>query len=168
MECPVRRRLRVVTIAADAALQAVDGVALKQAVDAWANAPESEKAMRFASAEAIRWLEWGFRSYQSYMLGLAFLFFAVSIIATGRIQKAIGYLMGLSGLAYLAQGWVLGAEGFSVEYDPNLGWHRQHLGVDPVALDRCLANQSHGPGDSRIDLVPEQFQSHPQILNHRR
>src|SRR3954451_5529154 len=44
-------------------LQGVDGVALKQAVDAWVNAPEAEKAARFASAEAIRWLEWGTRSY---------------------------------------------------------------------------------------------------------
>src|SRR5919202_1963208 len=42
-------------------LQAVDGVALKHAVDAWVRAPEAEKAARFASAEAIRWLEWGVR-----------------------------------------------------------------------------------------------------------
>ena len=38
-------------------LQAVDGVALKHAVDAWATAPEAERAARFASAETIRWLE---------------------------------------------------------------------------------------------------------------
>ena len=38
-------------------LQAVDGVALKQVVDAWVRAPEAEKAARFASAETIRWLE---------------------------------------------------------------------------------------------------------------
>src|SRR5207237_7587851 len=37
-------------------LQAAAGVALKQAVDAWANAPDAEKAARFASAETIRWL----------------------------------------------------------------------------------------------------------------
>jgi hypothetical protein len=40
-------------------LQAVDGVALKQAVDAWVSAPEAEKPARFAGAETIRWLEWG-------------------------------------------------------------------------------------------------------------
>jgi hypothetical protein len=34
--------------------EAVDGVALKQAVNAWASAPAAEKAARFASAEAIR------------------------------------------------------------------------------------------------------------------
>ena len=42
-----------------AVLQAVDGVALKQAVDAWVSGPEAEKPARFAGAETIRWLEWG-------------------------------------------------------------------------------------------------------------
>ena len=102
-----------VTLALYGVLQAVDGVALKQAVDAWASAPDAEKAVRFASAEAIRWLEWGVRSYQSFMLGVTFLLFAIVIVWTARTSRAIGVLMGLSGLAYLAQGWVIGSEGFS-------------------------------------------------------
>src|SRR5438045_4661810 len=60
-------------------LQAVDGVALKQAVNAWASAPDAEKAVRFASAEAIRWLEWGVRSYQDVVLGLALLRCAAAV-----------------------------------------------------------------------------------------
>ena len=40
----------VATLALYGVLQAVDGVALKQAVDAWASAPDAEKAARFASA----------------------------------------------------------------------------------------------------------------------
>src|SRR5215217_6466125 len=60
------------TLALFGVLQAVDGVALKQAVNAWASAPDAEKAARFASAEAIRWLEWGMRSYQNFALGIAF------------------------------------------------------------------------------------------------
>ncbi len=103
----------VVALALYGALQAVDGVALKQAVDAWASAPDAEKAARFASAEAIRWLEWGVRSYQSFMLGLSFILFATVILWTARTPRPIGYLMGLSGLAYLVQGFVLGTEGFS-------------------------------------------------------
>jgi hypothetical protein len=103
----------VVALALYGVLQAVDGVALKQAVDAWASAPDAEKAARFASAEAIRWLEWGVRSYQSFMLGLAFILFAIVIVWTARTPRLIGYLMGLSGLAYLMQGWVIGTEGFS-------------------------------------------------------
>jgi hypothetical protein len=93
-------------------LQAVDGVALKQAVDAWAKAPEAEKAARFASAETIRWLEWGTRSYHSFAFGLALILLGAAVVMTARQPKALGYLMALSGLAYLAQGWVLGAEGF--------------------------------------------------------
>jgi hypothetical protein len=94
-------------------LQAVDGVALKQVVDAWASAPEAEKAARFASAETIRWLEWATRSYQSFMLGLALILLGGAVASTRRLPRAIGYLMGLSGIAYIAQGWIIGSEGFS-------------------------------------------------------
>jgi len=94
-------------------LQAVDGIALKQAVNAWAIAPEAEKAARFASAEAIRWLEWGVRSYQDFALGLALLLLAVAVVRLAWAPRPIAYLMGLSGLAYLVQGWVLGSQGFS-------------------------------------------------------
>jgi Domain of unknown function (DUF4386) len=93
-------------------LQAVDGVALKQAVDAWVSAPEAEKAARFAGAETIRWLEWGTRSYQSFMFGLALILLGSAVALTARLPRGLGYLMGLSGLAYLVQGWVLGSEGF--------------------------------------------------------
>ncbi|QDY91737.1 hypothetical protein E7Y32_07585 [Arthrobacter sp. UKPF54-2] len=96
-----------------AALQAVDGVALKHAVDAWAAAAEPEKAGRFATAEGIRWLEWGMRSYQSFVLGAALVLTGAVIAGTGRVSRPPGYLMVLSGLAYLAQGWIIGAVGFS-------------------------------------------------------
>src|SRR5437773_1451410 len=82
----------VVALALYGVLQAVDGVALKQAVDAWASAPAAEKVARFASAEAIRWLEWAARSYQSFMFGLALVLFATMIVGTTRIPKLIGYL----------------------------------------------------------------------------
>lgn len=103
----------VVALALYGVLQAVDGVALKQAVDTWASAPEAEKVARFASAETIRWLEWAVRSYQSFMLGLSFILFGIVIVWTARISRPVGYLLGLSGLAYIMQGWVLGLEGFS-------------------------------------------------------
>ncbi len=103
----------VVALALYGVLQAVDGVALKQAVDAWVSAPAAEKAARFASAEAIRWLEWGTRSYQSFMFGLSLVLFATVIVWAARVPRPIGYLMGLSGLTYLVNGWLLGTEGFS-------------------------------------------------------
>src|ERR1041385_1689890 len=94
-------------------LQAVDGVALKHAVDAWAAAPEAEKAARFASAETVRWLEWAVRSYHSFLFGLSLVLLGWWIARIGGLQKAIGYVMCLAGLTYLVEGWVLGVEGFS-------------------------------------------------------
>jgi hypothetical protein len=103
----------VVTLALYGVLQAVDGVANKQVDEAWVNSPDAEKAARFASAEAIRWLEWGARSYQDFALGLALLLFAAAIVRTVGVPRPIAYLMGLSGLTYVVQGWVVGSEGFS-------------------------------------------------------
>lgn len=103
----------VATLALCGVVFAVDGVALKQAVNAWAVAPQLEKAARFATAEVIRWLEWGIRSYENFTLGFAVLLFAVAVVRTPGLPRPIGYLMGLSALAYLLQGWVSGSQGFS-------------------------------------------------------
>ncbi|MCC6454533.1 MAG: hypothetical protein IT328_06295 [Caldilineaceae bacterium] len=103
----------IAALALYGALQAVDGVANKLADAAWVNAPEAEKAARFASAEVVRWIEWGMRSYQAFTLGLAVLLFAVAVVRTAWIPRPVAFLMGLAGLTYLAQGWVVGAEGFS-------------------------------------------------------
>ena len=80
-----------VALALYGVLQAVDGVALKHAVDAWVRAPAAEKAARFASAEVIRWLEWGVRSYHSLMLGIAFVLFGSVIVVTARLPRPVGY-----------------------------------------------------------------------------
>ena len=64
------------------------------------------------------------------MLGLTFVLFAIAIVQTARTPRLIGYLMGLSGLAYIAQGFVTGSEGFSANlnastllgYIPWLAW----------------------------------------------
>jgi hypothetical protein len=103
----------VAALALYAALQAVDGVANKQADVAWVSAPDAEKAARFASAEAIRWVEWGMRSYHAFALGLALLLVAAAVARTAWVPRPIASLMGLSGLTYLAQGWLVGEEGFS-------------------------------------------------------
>lgn len=103
----------VAALALYGALQAVDGVANKQADAAWVSASGAEKVARFASAEAIRWIEWGLRSYQNFALGLAVLLFAAAVVRTAGIPRPIAVLMGLAGLSYLVQGWIAGIEGFS-------------------------------------------------------
>ena len=103
----------VVALALEGVLQAVDGVANKQADIAFVAASDAEKAARFASAEAIRWIEWGMRSYGAFTLGLALLLFAAAVIRTAWLPRPVAFLMGFSGLVFLAQGWLVGAEGFS-------------------------------------------------------
>src|SRR5262249_38218777 len=98
--------LTIAALALYGAVLAVDGVALKQAVSAWASAAEPEKGARFASAEAVRWLEWGMRSYENFVLGLAFLLLAVAVQRTAWLPRPIAYLMGLAGITYLLQGWL--------------------------------------------------------------
>ena len=46
------------------------------------------------------------------MFGLSLILLGSAVALTARLPRALGYLMGLSGLAYLVQGWVLGSEGF--------------------------------------------------------
>lgn len=94
-----------------AVVSAVDGVALKQAVDAWASAPAAEQATQFASAEAIRWLETGARSYQEFTSGVSLALFGITIVWTARLARPIGYLMGLSGLLLIAMSWIAGTQG---------------------------------------------------------
>lgn len=94
-------------------LQAVDGVALKHSVDAWFNATAATKQADFGNAQIVRWLEWGIRSYDYLMFGVTLLLLAAVVIRTGRLPKPIGYLAGLSGLAFIAQGWIVGSEGFA-------------------------------------------------------
>jgi len=103
----------VVAIALYAVLQAVDGVALKQAVDAWAHAHGTNKTAAFASAQTMRWLEWGVRSYQQLVHGLTLVLVGSLIVATRRLPRWLGYLAAAAGLAVAAQGVVIGAQGFS-------------------------------------------------------
>jgi hydrogenase/urease accessory protein HupE len=47
------------------------------------------------------------------MFDLTLILLGSAVALTARLPRPLGYLMGLSGLAYIAQGWVLGSEGFS-------------------------------------------------------
>jgi hypothetical protein len=60
----------------------VDGVTLKQAVDAWAAASGTEEATRFADAETVRWIEWGLQSYFRVLLGVAFLLLGAAAVVS--------------------------------------------------------------------------------------
>jgi hypothetical protein len=57
-------------VAVTAALQAVDGIALKAMVDAWAVTPAAQKDLAFYAALAIRQVEIGLASMVSLLFGL--------------------------------------------------------------------------------------------------
>lgn len=111
----------VTTIAAAAiyaALQAVDGITLKQAVDAWYNASGAEQDDRFADAETVRWIEWALQSYFRLLLGLALVLFGVAIGLTGIVFRWLGWVAALAGILYVATGIAVGYEGLDTPGDP--------------------------------------------------
>lgn len=100
------------TAAAIAVNMAIDGVALKQAVDAWATAPPAEKAVRFATAETVRWLEWGVNSFFQILLGLTLGMFSLAVIRHGGLARALGWLGLLTGVGLVYGGMIVGDQGF--------------------------------------------------------
>jgi hypothetical protein len=103
----------VAALALSAVLQGVDGVTLKQAVDRWAAADGADKTAAFAAAEAVRWLEWGIRSYQRMVFGVVYALVAVALVAAGGLFRVLGAIAAIVAVAYVAEGVVVGNEGFS-------------------------------------------------------
>jgi hypothetical protein len=101
----------IATAATWAVLQALDGVALKQAVDTWADASGSQKAIRFADAETLRWFEWGLQSYFRVLLGLSFVLFGAAIAATRLVSGWLGWLAVLAGVLSAVIGIDVGYSG---------------------------------------------------------
>jgi hypothetical protein len=104
-----------------AVLQAVDGVTLKQAVDAWVAASETEKATRFADAETVRWIEWGLQSYFRVLLGVAFLLLGAAVVVSRLIPSWLGVVLGVGGLLSLALGFSVGYEGLESGFQDPVG-----------------------------------------------
>jgi hypothetical protein len=73
-----------------AVLQAVDGIALKMAVDSWAAAPGEEKSIKFRVAEGIRWVEYGTNSIFRILQGTVAAVFGVAIVKSMLLSRWIG------------------------------------------------------------------------------
>ena len=136
-----------VTLALAGVLYAVDGVALKHAVDAWASAQAAEKATSYSSVLAIRWLEWGVTSYQNFLWGLTLALFGSAIASTARITRPIGYLMALSGVAIFLLGWLVGTRGFT---SANTLPEYARDGLTTAWLIWLLISAARLPGSQRI------------------
>jgi hypothetical protein len=101
----------IVSAATWAALQAVDGITLKQAVDAWVDASGTEKATRFGDAETVRWTEWGLQSYFRVLLGIAFLLLGAAAVVSRLVPSWLGALLVVAGLLSVIVGISVGYAG---------------------------------------------------------
>jgi hypothetical protein len=82
--------LAIITSSAIAVLQAVDGIALKMAVDSWVAAPPEEKAITFGIAEGIRFIEYGTNSFFRIIQGTVAVIFGVAIVKSKLLNRWIG------------------------------------------------------------------------------
>ena len=101
------------TVAVAAALQAVDGVALKAMVDRWAAAAPDARAVAFETAFAVRQIEIGLASLLSLSAGLTLVVFGIAILASAAHPPWLGSLALLGGVGTVAGGALQAATGFS-------------------------------------------------------
>jgi hypothetical protein len=112
-----------------AILQAVDGIALKIAVDTWYAIPssspssaaeggEGEKAIALRVAEGLRWTEWGVQAYYRMLQGAVALIFGVAIAKSAVLSRWVGAVGIAAGVVTIAAGVVVAYVGFSSVRDP--------------------------------------------------
>lgn len=105
--------LAVASIPVAVALQAVDGIALKRAVDAWVAEGGAVGSASYAAARAVRWLEEGLNAGFGFTLGAA-----VTLVGTAMARGAVyprwmGWIGGAIGVAVLVGAVIVAETGFS-------------------------------------------------------
>jgi hypothetical protein len=94
-------------------LQAVDGIALKRAVDSWVVAPAEEKMAAFRVAEGIRWAEEGTHSIYRILQGTVTIVFGVAIVKSVILSRWIGAVGIAAGVLWIAAGVEVAYVGFA-------------------------------------------------------
>ncbi len=103
----------IARLAVAAALQAVDGIALKMMVDAWTAAAEPDKTTLFYAAYGVRQIEVGLASVMSLLFGLTMCAYGVALISDHRFAKWLGWLPIIGGIPTAIGGVVIAYTGFS-------------------------------------------------------
>jgi len=101
------------SLAVAAALQAVDGVALKAMVNGWAAAQGREKEVLFQAAFAVRQIEVGFASMTSLLLGLTVMVYGLALLKESRFPRWLGFLAIVGSVPTVFAGIVIAYSGFS-------------------------------------------------------
>jgi cbb3-type cytochrome oxidase subunit 3 len=104
-----------VLVAAVFAVQmAVDGVALKAAIQAWTAAPTPvDQAATFQVAESVRWTEKGLGGFFQILNGATLLCLGCSIALGDRYPTWLGLVGAVAGVGFLAGGVATAHTGFS-------------------------------------------------------
>jgi len=98
----------VTTAASFTVLQAVDGIALKRAVDAWVSAPPAQESAAFTAAEAVRWTELAMNSFSFFLTGLTLFLYGLAIALGSVYPRWVGLIAMVSGAAFMYDGAVVG------------------------------------------------------------
>ena len=101
------------SLALAAALQAVDGIALKVMVDHWANASVADKDMLFYAAFGVRQIEVGFASTLSIILGCTVIIYGLAQRSDDNFPNGMAWLAIIGGLGTAIAGIVMSQTGFS-------------------------------------------------------
>ena len=83
-----------------AALQAVDGIALKFMVDRWMSAPPDSKSLFFESAFGVRQIEIGLASMMSLLFGLTVVLFWGCFLVEYRRANLAGIVRDARGFCH--------------------------------------------------------------------
>lgn len=105
--------LAVASIPIAVALQIVDGIALKRAVDVWVAEGGTVGSASFAAARAIRWLEEGFNAGFGLTLGLAVILVGAAMARGAVYPRLLGWIGGAIGTAVLIESVIVAETGFS-------------------------------------------------------
>jgi hypothetical protein len=111
----------IITASVFTILQAVDGIALKIAVNTWYAIPpgeEERKAVYLGVAEGLRWTEWGTQAYYRVLSGAVSLIFGIAIVKSVVLSRWIGAVGIAAGVVGIAAGVVTAYVGFSSARDP--------------------------------------------------
>ena len=101
------------SLAVTAAVQAVDGVALKVMVDTWAAAAEANKAAVFEAAFAVRQIELGLAAIASLLFGATFTMYGIALVVDRGLPRWLGWLAVVGGVPMAVAGVVMAHTGFS-------------------------------------------------------
>jgi hypothetical protein len=101
------------SLAAAAALQAVDGIALKAMVNAWAVADDAAKASLFNATFAVRQIEIGFAAVSAVLLGLTVLLANIALQQAKYGPVWMSLLGSAGAVGVLIGGFATAATGFS-------------------------------------------------------